>query len=469
MVTQRTNLADLVTVIPSGSKMNTGDTSLTDSFQTFVAEGGQRWKNEPVFQSEQRNRQMKADQSHMDTYEKVSADSYSMNKKRIQSDTKQSNESVEEVTNEQMEELQENIRNVLKEVLDISDAEIDEILMAENMSIFSLLQPDNLQTFLLAATENEPVDLLTNSTLIEVFQNMNHQMNTALQMSGLEEADLKQILAEDWKLPENMEDILPMQTADTVESGGLEFEKQSVQEEAKGVVESRIRQPEGQLIRDTESEQLETVVVKEETTGIAVSLQSAGKKEGNSSGQQTEQNPQTVAADVVNQLSQAMNELEETSSSFTSDIQQADIVRQVIEQIKVFSGNDMNRIEVQLYPQHLGRLQIQVMMKNGVMTAQIHAETEMAKEAIESQLQQLKETFQERNIQVNAVEVSVGTSNFQREQERQDSAGNQQRTRTRGRRIQLDEFGMPVDDLATEEAIVSERLEAQGASVEFTA
>ena len=59
----------------------------------------------------------------------------------------------------------------------------------------------------------------------------------------------------------------------------------------------------------------------------------------------------TVAADVVNQLSQAMNELEETSSSFTSDIQQADIVRQVIEQIKVFSGNDIVSFDCIIYNQ----------------------------------------------------------------------------------------------------------------------
>ena len=74
-------------------------------------------------------------------------------------------------------------------------------------------------------------------------------------------------------------------------------------------------------------------------------------------------------------------------------------------------------------------------------------------------------------VEVNIISSKTLSSRvvFQREQERQDSAGNQQRTRTRGRRIQLDEFGMPVDDLATEEAIVSERLEAQGASVEFTA
>ena len=106
-------------------------------------------------------------------------------------------------------------------------------------------------------------------------------------------------------------------------------------------------------------------------------------------------------------------------------------------------------------------------MKNGVMTAQIHAETEMAKQAIESQLQRLKDSFQERSIQVEAVEVSVSTSDFQNEQERQDRAKNQQGTRSGRNRIRTDEFGMPVEE--KEEQTSAEVLEAQGASVEFSA
>ena len=138
----------------------------------------------------------------------------------------------------------------------------------------------------------------------------------------------------------------------------------------------------------------------------------------------------------------------------------------MIEQIRVSFGSDTSQLEVQLYPQHLGRIQIQVMMKNGVMTAQIHAETEMAKQAIEGQLQQLKDTFQQKSIQVEAVEVSVSTSSFQQEQQRQDTTGDSKQSH-RSRRIRMNGFDMPEEDLTEEEA--EELLEAHGASVEFTA
>jgi flagellar hook-length control protein FliK len=174
-----------------------------------------------------------------------------------------------------------------------------------------------------------------------------------------------------------------------------------------------------------------------------------------------------MAGDVVNQLSQAVSEVGESVTSYTSELEQQDIVRQVVEQIKVWNGNETSRMQVQLYPEHLGRVEIQVMLKNGTMTAQITAETEMAKAAIESQLQMLKESFEEKSIQVDAVEVSVGTPDFRDEQQRQDSTENNQDSRTQRSKHRQSIFMDASED--EEDQDTNERLEAQGASVEFTA
>lgn len=485
MVTQKTNLANLVTSIQGGYTNDNGIASLTESFQNYIAEGKSQWDMSATKDTADMAKQAVADTNHKEVYEKekITSDNCSVSKDKVQDatrpvdDTSTDEATVKDLTEEELTELQENIRDILKETLDVTDEEIDEILASMNMNLLSLLKPENLQEFMLTAMNAEPVDLLTDSSLVDMLQQVGAEMDMLQQQFGVDEAQLEQLISNQLSVLEN--DMPDEMVAS--ESDGTGTPRETLQDserltdtaqQAEVVVESESdgeelsKESQTKSVVDTETNGFS---VKEENTGIQVTVQSTSGKEEQSAGQSFEQTQQGIAADVVNQLTQAVNELEDVPAAFSADVQQAEIIQQVIEQIRVTSGSDMNRIEVKLYPQHLGRVQIQVMMKNGVMTAQIHAETEMAKEAIEGQLRQLKETFQAKNIQVEAVEVSVGTSNFQREQERQDSTKNQQETRSRGKRIRLDEFGMPVEDVTGEMSERSERLEAQGASVEFTA
>lgn len=473
MLTQRTNLANLVTTIHSGHGGENGTSSLTESFQSYVTGGQTQW-NAGVSASSVGTSKKATETSHKDAYEKekLTSDSYSVQKEKVRDGVESLKKPSDVLSDEELEQLEKDIRDVLKESLDMTDEEIDEILATENLNIFSLLKPEQLQDFLMSATETEPLDLLTDSSLIDVFQQMSTEMEDLAKDFDISEAELNQLLNQESEWLDQTE--IPVATDGSATQTDMVGE--AVEEMDLPVVshaqaeDTEVENNNGETSENGEQEKSffsegksEGFTTTDSKTGVRVSVEGARKQEGQG------QTQQGIASEIVNQLTQAVNELEEVPTSFSSDIRQSEIVQQVIEQIRVTSGSDMNQIEVQLYPQHLGRVQIQVMMKNGVMTAQIHAETEMAKEAIESQLQQLKETFQEKSIHVEAVEVSVGTSNFQREQERQDSAKNQQSSRSKGRRIRLDGFGMTTDDLASEETVVSERLEAQGASVEFSA
>ena len=84
-----------------------------------------------------------------------------------------------------------------------------------------------------------------------------------------------------------------------------------------------------------------------------------------------------------------------------------EIAARVIEQIQVSMGPDQTSLEVQLYPEHLGRVAITVASREGVMTASITTQTETAKEAIESQMAVLRETFENQGLKVEAIEVTV--------------------------------------------------------------
>ncbi len=103
------------------------------------------------------------------------------------------------------------------------------------------------------------------------------------------------------------------------------------------------------------------------------------------------------------------------------------IVDQVVEQVKIRVMPETTSMELMLHPESLGRVNIQVSAAAGVAKATLIVENLMAKEALESQLMTLKETFAEQGLKVEAVEVTVSEfglnqENRQAQQEQQNGA-----------------------------------------------
>ncbi|WP_438317607.1 flagellar hook-length control protein FliK [Sporosarcina sp. FA9] len=65
-----------------------------------------------------------------------------------------------------------------------------------------------------------------------------------------------------------------------------------------------------------------------------------------------------------------------------------------------------NRLLVKLYPEHLGQVRIELIQTNGVMTARILASTALGKEMLDSQLHQLRASFQQQNLQVDRIDIT---------------------------------------------------------------
>lgn len=99
-----------------------------------------------------------------------------------------------------------------------------------------------------------------------------------------------------------------------------------------------------------------------------------------------------------------------------------------IRTIKLQSGADgMSEARLSLYPQHLGHVNVKLIMQNGHLTAQFMADTAAGKEMLESTMAQLRTTLQSQGIQVEKIEVTqsseLQSSMFQ--QQRQEQASQQ--------------------------------------------
>ena len=106
-----------------------------------------------------------------------------------------------------------------------------------------------------------------------------------------------------------------------------------------------------------------------------------------------------------------------------TSVNTTEIIRQIVNQISIANTTGESVIEMQLNPENLGKLYINVTEKNSEITARIAVSNEAVKNALESQMATLRENLQDANIRVNDVEITIATHEFERNLEQ--NAGNE--------------------------------------------
>ncbi|MCK1983917.1 MULTISPECIES: flagellar hook-length control protein FliK [Peribacillus] len=88
-----------------------------------------------------------------------------------------------------------------------------------------------------------------------------------------------------------------------------------------------------------------------------------------------------------------------------------------------FSGtNGVNKLLIRLNPEHLGSLRIELIQKDGMLSAKILATTAQAKDILENQIHGLKQAFSGQNIQIERIEISQAFNAFNSEKFSQKDA-----------------------------------------------
>ena len=126
--------------------------------------------------------------------------------------------------------------------------------------------------------------------------------------------------------------------------------------------------------------------------------------------------------------------LTEDLSARVGERQAITIVRQVVEQISMQTKQGMTTMELQLYPAHLGRVTVQLVSKDGNITAQIAAETEAAKNALETQLTLLKENLNNQGLKIENIEVTIASHAFEQNMQGEKQQDGQSGSKNRGKR-----------------------------------
>ena len=131
-------------------------------------------------------------------------------------------------------------------------------------------------------------------------------------------------------------------------------------------------------------------------------------------------------------------------------------------------------MEMQLNPEHLGKIYLEITSKDGTVSAHLTAQNEVVKEALESQIADLKQNMNQAGVKVDAVEVTVGGHEFERNLEQnakqeEQQAEEREKAANATRHINLNELNGLSGLMTEEETLVAKMMAEQGNSVDFTA
>lgn len=395
------------------------------------------------------------------------------------------------------------IRQAISDELGVSEEEIAKAMEALGMQMTDLLNPEMLTGLLLALSgESDMLSLITDGQLYASLQKVLNTLEgvlSALQGElSLSPQELSQLLSrmnqeEAQTVPDGFEQMDGMEALpedETVQQGQVLEEPVTDAKTAAAVKASDVsgrntapvEKAEGKTAAENgsagtaESNQSVTVTVSKSQEDASQNSNSMagrnGKEETKESGDQTKTAMFDFAQNIANQAVQKMNAAAPAAGIPVQTADAEQIMRQVMNHLKMNISPQVTELAMQLHPESLGTIQLQVAYREGALTARFAAQNETVKAALEGQMIQLRENLNEQGIKVEAIEVTVQSHEFERNLQ-QDSRGNENSAKSekRGhRKINLNAMdAIEETDMDEADQIAVRIMEQNGNSVDFTA
>ncbi len=129
----------------------------------------------------------------------------------------------------------------------------------------------------------------------------------------------------------------------------------------------------------------------------------------------------------------------------------SNIVEQVVNHIRIRVLPQTTSMELQLNPESLGRVNLNVSSNNGVATATLTVQNQVAKEALESQITVLRENLESQGLKVESVEVNVSNFGFKHPED-SNNGQYKQGKKNSSKRVRLDGANAPEEEISEEKA-----------------
>lgn len=356
--------------------------------------------------------------------------------------SKQDNKSDEKVN-----DAVQNVKDTIKEELDVSDEDIAKAMEVLGITDNDLLSVVKVTELVSALTGADSITLITDDDMSGKLTSVLDAVNTAQE----DIADMLNTDVDDAVLVVRTDAVVKKDTDETV-----------VKNTDSSITDN-------QSVSETESLS-DVLAAKVTAQGSSKHEESTGEHTGEHTGEQNH-NTQSYGG-VADSIIQSMKDsFVDIVTEDTSRVSEADIVNQVIDQIKLSSGRELTSIEVMLNPERLGSVHVTVTAKNGILSAQIAAQNEQVKTALENQVTALKENFQNQGIKVEAVEITVMTHQFEAGQNfGQNESERKQSEQKINKKLNLSDYMDDEDEtVSTQDIRRKDSIQNGNSSVEYMA
>ncbi len=388
----------------------------------------------------------------------------------------------------------DNIKDIIKEQLDISDEEIESVMEQLGFTFMDLLDPQNLADFVSEIKGSlDLTDMIVDPDFQQLMLSMSSVKQEIAQVCDIDSEQMDEIISV-------MEAVTEPDNGSSDENFGIDIseiaENVSQSEEA---VSEKIQDTDNQTDEmPATDDDIVTVVTDKTTDGSEAGQYADGNSDSADGNTEEKAEEPDFAADQrkADILSEKVSDNNAGKATFTVDngirnvqtpetpfsaVSQAsgkvdilDIIQQVTEQLKVSMTSDETSMEMQLNPENLGKIYVNVSQKNSQITAHMMVMNEVVREALESQLGNLRETLSQAGVKVDAVEVTVASHEFEqnleqnssKEQKQQEQSGSFKSTRKNINMSSLDEMS---GIMTEEENLVAQIMHDNGNSVDFMA
>lgn len=344
--------------------------------------------------------------------------------------------------------------------LDITDEQFSDIMQMLGITAIELLQPDNLAIFYATVNGTDNVqEVILNSDFTNVLND--------LSLVSSDYSEKLQILSE-------METVNTTKTSDIL--ANITSDDIIAQQTVKEEVASSDKTFEVEISDILPEDNTAKAIDNQEKSNLSQDDFTGNDSKGNSTDilKQSDNEPTNILHTTSNEMSfnEVIDTLPRTEVSNVK-IDTMDIIRQIAERISISCATaEDSTIQMQLNPENLGKIYINVTERNSEITARIAVSNEAVREALSTQMVELKEALNNSGIRVNEVEVTVASHEFEQNLEQNatsdDQRQNEQNLISSKSALGTDGSSASID-IPTEESLAQRIMKDNGNSVDFTA
>lgn len=408
--------------------------------------------------------------------------SYTLNKnktKEISIKTASKNSPTESEVKKITDDISSQIVEKVTDDLDISEDELNNAMQLLGLTAMDLLNPANLSALYCEVTGNasDPQALVLNADFTALFNDVSQvasendaQLDLLSQLTASDDGEI--LDADIVSSADTTEKTVDSSYDDTAASGQNinDTADEAVKVYDGGTQDSSYQNPD----EGTSSGETGNGITSDEKT----QSKSLADSSFDDSGERVLHHDDGTHSDN-SMLHASVSEQLNTDTSFEMSQSQSrlrvdttNIIRQIVDSMSISNTTEESAINLQLTPESLGRMYINVSQKNSEISARIAVSNEAVKEALQTQMVNLKEALNNSGIRVNEVEITVASHEFERNLEQGAANDSRQQESTNSYNgSNSSDSGIDSDMMQdrVEERLVTQIMRDNGNSVDFTA